>query len=166
LLVDYTANRIRLATRDRDSGAYLARNDQLLTEIWAAVRASRESAVAHGLTTALLNSVNDVIDLDAKRKLAWELRLPVEVVALLFAYLVITAAVVGHQIDGPRGRRAALLLFVAVALSLTVIVDINRPMTGHERESQRAMLALLQSLRAQPPHVFDQFATAAEGVRR
>jgi hypothetical protein len=166
LLVDYTANRIRLASGDRDSGAYLARNDQLLTEIWAAVRASRESAVAHGLTTALLNTVNEVIDLDAKRKLAWELRLPVEVVALLFAYLVITAAVVGHQIDGPRGRRAALLLFVAVALSLTVIVDINRPMTGHERESQKAMLALLQSLRAQPPHVFDQFATAAEGVRR
>jgi hypothetical protein len=67
------------------------------------------------------------------------------------------AAVVGYQVDGPRGRRAATVFFIAVALSITVITDLNRPMAGHARESQKAMLMLLQSLRAQPPHVFDRF---------
>jgi hypothetical protein len=165
LLVDYTANRIRLASVDSGSTAYLAKNDELLTEIWAAVRGARESAMAHGLTTALLTTFNEVIDLDAKRKLAWELRLPTEVLVLLFVYLIITATAVGYQVDGPRGRRAALLLFVLIALSLTVITDLNRPMTGHERESQKAMLALLQSLRAQPPQAFDQFAATPEAGR-
>jgi len=166
LLVDYTANRIQLASAGADSNTYLEKNDALLTEIWAAVRGSRESALAHGVTTALLVTFNEVIDLDAKRKLAWQLRLPAEVLVLLLAYLIITAAVVGHQVDGPRGRRAALLLLVLIAISLTVIIDLNRPMTGHERESQKAMIALLQSLRTQPPQVFDRFVAPSEAVRR
>jgi len=158
LLVEYTENRIDLATVggvDR-----LARNDRLLTDIWATVRASRESALAHGLTTPLLTTFNEVIDLDAERKVAWELRLPVEALILLLAYLAVTAGVVGHQVDGPRGRRAALLLFAMASLSITVIADINRPMSGHARESQRPMEMLLESLRTQPPAVFDQFNPA------
>lgn len=158
LLVEYTKNRIDLATvggADR-----LALNDRLLTDIWATVRASRESALAHGLTTPLLTTFNEVIDLDAERKVAWELRLPVEALVLLLAYLAVTAGVIGHQVDGPRGRRAALLLFAMVSLSITVIADINRPMSGHARESQRPMEMLLESLRTQPPAVFGGFNPA------
>jgi hypothetical protein len=155
ILVDYTENRIELATVG--GGDRLARNDELLTDMWATVRASRDSALAHGLTTALLTTFNEVIDLDAERKVAWELRIPVEILALVFVYLGITAAVIGHQIDGPRGRRAAALLFAMLAFSITVIADLNRPMSGHALESQKPMKMLLASLRAQPPRVFDQF---------
>jgi hypothetical protein len=157
LLVQYTENRIALADQGSLSGDRLVQNDRLLTEIWTAVKASRESALAHGLTTALLTSYNEVIDLDTERKIAWELRVPVDVLGLLLVYFTVTATVVGHQVDGPRGRRAALLLFAMVALSITIITDLNRPMTGHVRESQQAMLMLLQSLRAQPPQAFDRF---------
>ena len=157
LLVAYTGNRIKLANAGGDSRVLLARNDELLTDIWTAIRASRESALAQGVTTALLMSYNEVIDLDTERKVAWDLRVPVEVGVLLIVYLAVMAAVVGHQVDGPRGRRAATVFFIAVALSITVITDLNRPMSGHARESQKAMLMLLQSLRAQPPHVFDRF---------
>jgi hypothetical protein len=156
LLVAYTVNRIELANAGGESRVLLARNDQLLTDIWTAIRASRESALSHGITTALLMSYNEVIDLDTERKVAWSLRVPVEVGVLLVVYLAVMAAVVGHQVDGPRGRRAATVLFIAVALSITVITDINRPMSGHARESQKAMLILLQSLHAQPPRVFDR----------
>jgi putative effector of murein hydrolase LrgA (UPF0299 family) len=155
ILLEYTENRIALATvggTDR-----LTRNDRLVTDMWAAVRASRESALSHGLTTALLVTFNEVIDLDGERKVAWELRIPGEVLAMLTVYLAVIAAVVGHQVDGPRGRRAALLLFAMVAFSIAVIADINRPMSGHARESQKPMEMLLASLRAQPPAVFDQF---------
>ena len=157
LLVAYTANRIELANAGGDSRMLLARNDQLLTDLWTAIRASRESALAHGVTTALLMSYNEVIDLDTERKVAWDLRVPAEVGVLLIVYLAVMAAVVGHQVDGPRGRRAATVFFVAIALSITVITDLNRPMSGHARESQKAMLMLLQSLRTQPPQVFDRF---------
>ena len=156
LLAAYTGNRIELANAGGDSRVLLARNDQLLTDIWTAIRASRESALSHGITTALLMSYNEVIDLDTERKVAWSLRVPVEVGILLIVYLAVMAAVVGYQVDGPRGRRAATVFFIAVALSITVITDINRPMSGHARESQKAMLILLQSLHAQPPRVFDR----------
>ncbi|HET6943315.1 MAG TPA: hypothetical protein VFH89_14245 [Sphingomicrobium sp.] len=156
LLVAYTDNRIKLASAE-DQSAYLATNDDLLTQIWAAVSAARESALEHGLTTSLLQTYNEVIDLDTERKLAWDLRVPNEVLILLLVFLAVTAGVVGHQVDGPRGKRAALVLFVLLALSITVITDINRPISGSARESQKAMEMLLASLKAQPPRVFDQF---------
>lgn len=161
ILVDYTENRIRLANFGGRPGPYLTRNDELLTELWGAVKASRESALAHGLTTAVLMTFNEVIDLDAERKVAWDLRIPIEILLLLIIYLGVTAAVVGHQVDGPRGRRAALVLFLLVALSVTIIADLNRPMSGHVRESQKPMIMLLVSLRSQPPPVFDRFNGAA-----
>jgi len=157
LLFDYTRNRIQLASADGNSGGYLARNDQLLTDIWSNVRGARESALAHGVTTALLMTFNEVIDLDTERKVAWGLRVPTEVLILLMIYLAITAALVGHQIDGPRGRRAALVLFLSISLSITVMADRNRPGEGRARESQLPMRMLLQTLSAQPPAVFDRF---------
>ena len=164
LLVAYTDNRIKLATADNQA-PYLAINDRLLTEIWAAVSAARESAFAHGLTTSLLATFNEVIDLDTERKLAWQLRVPSEVLFLLLIFLAVTGGVVGHQVDGPRGKRAAIVLFVLLALSITVIADINRPMSGKERESQQAMRMLLASLKAQPPQVFDKFGAGSRDAR-
>ena len=158
LLIAYTDNRNKLATAD-DPKAYFAANDRLLTEIWAAVSAARESALSHGLTTALLMTFNEVIDLDTERKIAWRLRVPTEVLFLLLVFLAVTAGVVGHQVDGPRGKRAALVLFALLAVSITVITDINRPMAGSARESQEAMRMLLASLKAQSPGTFDQFKT-------
>jgi hypothetical protein len=157
LLMSYTDNRIKLASADLERNPYLATNDRLLTEIWAAVRAARDSALTHGVTTALLITFNEVIDLDTERKVAWQLRVPSEVLLLLIAYLSVTAGVVGHAVDGPRGRRAALVLFLLIGLSIGVITDINRPMSGRSRESQEPMLMLLRSLKSQPPEVFNQF---------
>jgi len=158
LLVDYTENRIELASADGDRSSYAARNDQLLADIWSNVRAARESAVTHGITTALLLTFNEVIDLDAERKIAWGLTLPREVLILLMAFLVMVGFLVGHQVDGPRGRRAALALFLSIALSITAMADLNRPSAGWARESQEPMIMALRSLKAQPPASFDRFS--------
>ena len=160
LLLAYTNNRIKFAAHG-ETDQYRAINDRLLIEIWAAVRSARASALAHGVTTGLLIAFNEVIDLDAERKVAWELRVPSEVLLLLLAYLSVTAGVVGYAIDGPRGRRAALVLFLLIALSLSVITDLNRAQSGRARESQGPMLMLLESLKSQPPQVFEKFDASA-----
>jgi hypothetical protein len=163
LLVDYTANRIRLSS-GVDRNAAIAVNDRLLIQIWAAVKAARDSAMAHGLTTALLMTVNDVVDLDTERNIAGELRLPPEVLTLLGIYLVITAGVAGYHVDGPRGRRAALVLFVLVSFSLAMLADINRPMSGEEQEVHKPLLMLLASMQAQPPQAFDRYAGSGKAT--
>ena len=50
------------------------------------------------------------------------------------------------------------MLFLSIALSVTVMVDLNRPEAGWARELQEPMKMLLQSLKSQPPAAFDRFS--------
>jgi membrane protein YdbS with pleckstrin-like domain len=158
LLLAYTENRVALGS-GHFTQARLRTNDRLLTTIWAAVAASRDSALVHGLTTPLLLAFNEVIDLDTDRKVSRQIRVPGDVVILLLLYLVTSAAVVGHAVSSNRSRAAAAVLFVLLALAIMVITDLNQPAAGRMREPQLAMVLLLQSLRAQPPEAFDQFGS-------
>ncbi len=162
LLVNYTDNRIKLANiAPAGLDAQLAINDRLLTDIWAAVSASRESALAHGISTALLMTFNEVIDLDTERKISRTLRMPTEVLQLLFGFLILTAAVLGYVLEDRRGRAGAAVLFLLLSLYVSVIADLNRPNSGNIRESQDAMLMLQASLKAQPPAAFDRYRPGA-----
>lgn len=165
LLLDYTDNRIDLANAPRDHNArLLAVNDQLLTEIWAGVAASRDSALAHGISTPLLMAFNEVIDLDTERKIARQVRVPAPVLLLLYGFLVLTALVLGYVLEDRRGRIGAAALFVLLSLYVSIIADLSRPASGSIRESQEAMLLLRASLKAQPPETFDRFgASPREG---
>ena len=158
LLVNYTDNRIALATSEPARlAAQLAINDRLLTEIWAAVSAARESALAHGISTPILMTFNEVIDLDTERKISRTVRMPSEVLQLLYAFLVLTAAVLGYVLEDRRGRIGATMLFLLLSLYVSVIADLNRPTSGSIREPQDAMLMLQASLKSQPPLAFDRY---------
>jgi|SRR3954454_11844498 hypothetical protein len=157
LLVAYTDNRIALGS---ESGATLGRqlaiNDRLLTDIWAAVVAARDSANAHGLTTGILITFNEVIDLDAERKVARQVRVPAPVLMLLYVFLILTAAMLGYVVEQPRARLGVFVLFILLSLYGSIIADLNRPTSGNITESQEPMLMLRQSLKSQPPTAFDR----------
>jgi hypothetical protein len=158
LLVAYTNNRVALGT-GKHSGLQqqLAVNDALLTEIWAAITAARDSANAHGMTTPILMTYNEVIDLDTERKIARQVRVPAPVLLLLFGFLVLTAAVLGYVLEERRARLGAFVLFLLLSLYVGMIADLNRPAAGFITESQEPMLMLQRSLKSQPPSVFDKF---------
>ena len=159
LLVDYTDNRIALATAKPDSiQTRITENDSLLTDIWAAVTAARNSAHAHGISTPLLIAFKQVIDLDTERKVARQVRVPQPIMLLLLGFLVMTAAVLGLVLDGIRAWTEGFVLFVLLSLYVSIIVDLNRPTSGNITESQEPMLMLRQSLKAQPVGTFDRFA--------
>ena len=158
LLVEYTDNRIELASAAPGRGGpLLARNDRLLTDIWAAVAASRESALRHGITTALLMTYNEVIDLDTERKVARQMRVPTAVLLLLYGFLMLTALVLGYVLEERRGRMGAGVLFLILSLYIRIISDLSRPASGSMLESQEPMLMLRQSMKAQPPAAFERF---------
>jgi hypothetical protein len=128
-----------------------------LTDIWAAVAASRESALRHGITTALLITYNEVIDLDTERKVARQLRVPATVLLLLYGFLLMTALVLGYVLEERRGRMGAGVLFLILSLYIGIISDLSRPASGSMLESQEPMLMLRQSMKSQPPAAFDRY---------
>ena len=159
LLVDYTDNRIALATAKPDTiEPRITENDSLLTDIWAAVTAARDSAHAHGISTPFLMAFNQVIDLDTERKIARQARVPQPILLLLLGFLVMTAAVLGLVLEGIRAWTEGLILFVLLSSYVSIIVDLNRPTSGNITESQEPMLMLRQSLKAQPANSFDRIA--------
>lgn len=159
LLVDYTDNRIALASASPDQvKRRMADNDRLLTTIWAAVAAARDSARIHGISTPLLLAFNQVIDLDTERKVARQVRVPEPILLLLLSFLVMTAAVLGFVLEGLRAWVHGFVLFLLLSLYVSIIADLNRPTSGNITESQEPMLMLRQSLQAQPKRAFDRFA--------
>jgi hypothetical protein len=166
LLVEYTDNRIVLASAPREETVQLlANNDRLLTDIWAAVVVSKQSALRHGISTPLLMTFNEVIDLDTERKVARQVRVPAPVLLLLYGFLLLTALVLGYVLEDRRGRIGAATLFLLLSLYTSIIADLSRPASGSIQESQEPMLMLRGSLKAQPPPVFDRFKSpATEGT--
>jgi hypothetical protein len=160
LLVRYTDNKIHLGKatrRDAESKAQLARNDALITDLWTETAASWDSIKGYDFSSSFLDSMNNLIDLDAARKASRAARVPTEVYIVLFIYLTVTAGVMGYVMRGPRGRATAAFLLGLTTLSVLLILDVDRPMSGRIIESQRPMEELQKFLAGNPPAVFDRW---------
>jgi hypothetical protein len=107
--------------------------------------------------------MNNLIDLDAARKAARRARVPPEVFAVLFVYLLVTAGVLGYVMRGTKGRLSAGFLLSLFTLSLVLIIDIDRPLGGGIVEGQGPMESLRRSLAQWPPAVFDRWNTPPAG---
>jgi hypothetical protein len=164
LLLRYVDNRIALAKVTHASGEdLLAVNDQILTDLWAATSAAFQDIKGLDFSSAYIESMNNLIDLDAARKAARKAHVPGKVFAVLFLYIVVTAVAMGYVLTGLKGRVAAGFLLVLMLISLLLIIDIDRPTSGGVRESQGPMEALRASLAARPPPVFDRWLAAPAG---
>jgi hypothetical protein len=158
ILVRYTENRVALAkARPGRTAALLAANDALVTDMWAATAAAFDAVKGLDFSSAYLNSVNAVIDLDSSRKAARGARVPIAVFVVLLADLITTAGVLGYVMHGLRGGMAAAFLLVLLTVTLVLIIDIDRPTLGSILEGQGPMEALRKSLETQPPQVFDRW---------
>ena len=162
ILVRYTDNRIKLAQAKPDSvGPYLAVNDALVTDLWAATSAAFEPIKGLDFSSAYIESINLVIDLDSSRKAARNARVPAEVFVVLIIYLVTTAGVMGYVLHGARGWMAAIFLLLLLALALSLIIDIDRPTLGGIVEGQGPMEALRKSMAGTPTQVYDKWKVPA-----
>jgi hypothetical protein len=161
LLLAYTGNRIALAG-DGASAEMLADNDRLITDLWTATAAAFPAIKDLDFSSSFLETMNNLIDLDAARKAARGAHVPTEVLVVLFIYLAVTAGVLGYVL-GASGRRAAAgFLLVLLTLSLVLVIDIDRPTRGGVLESQAPMSRLAETLRSQSPDVFDRWRVLHE----
>lgn len=156
-LVQYTDIRIALAGKSRgpEQTALLAMNDKLLADLWTSTVAAFPSMRPYPLSGSFLETMNNLIDMDATRKAGRQARVPSEVLLVLFLYQFVAAGVIRYGLSGRAGRRMGpILVFLLGSLTL-VIIDIDKPVTGGISESQEPMLQLRAFLRAQPPESFD-----------
>ncbi len=166
MLVDYTDNRIALAKASPDKVApLLARNDQMLTDLWTATLAAWPTIKGMDFSSSYLETMNNMIDLDAARKAARLARVPSAVFFVLFVYVITSAGVLGYAGANKEGRGATAFLFVLLAISLLLTLDIDRPKSGRVTESQGPMERLRATLKTQPPEVFDRLSAGCAGVR-
>jgi hypothetical protein len=163
ILVAYTENAIELGEVKPGQGkALVAEDDRLLTDLWAATAAGFDSVKNLDFSSSVLETTNNMIDLDAARRAARGARVPSEVFGVLFVYIVVTAGVLGYVLTGYGGRVSAALLLALTTLSLLLVIDIDRPTSGGIREAQTPMVALREGLRTQPSRVFDRYRTPAD----
>lgn len=158
LLVAYTDNRLALASATTDNGpSLLAENDRLITELWTATSSAFLTIKGLDFSSAYLESMNNLIDLDAARKAARRAHVPTEVFIVLIIYMTMTAAVLGYVASGRRGRVGAMFMLTLLVLSMMLTLDIDRPTRGGIQESQEPMERLRESMKAQPISVYDRY---------
>lgn len=144
-LADYTRYRIEVSTTmTRTLGADVqSKIAGFHNAMWSAAHAGVEDKPATML--AVLNPVNDVIDLHSTRIAAGRKHLPPPLVALLMSCAVLSMSVIGFT-SGLNKRRmfvttGALAFLVATALWITVDLDHPRQGLIHLSDAPLADLA-------------------------
>lgn len=158
LLIAYTDNAVNLSKLPHgEAGPLLVQDDKLLTDIWSAAVAAFDSIRGLTFSSAFIESVDRVFDLDASRRAAREAHVPYEVFDVLLIYLISTAAVLGYVLGSGRARITAAFLLVLLNMSLLLIIDIDRPVGGGVSESQQPLEDVSKALHSQPPGTFDRW---------
>jgi hypothetical protein len=122
--------------------------EQLLNRLWsttAAAAAEDRRAVTTGL---FVQSLNDVIDVNAKRQIALHDHVPVEIFGLLVFGAICSMVLTGYAcgVTGSRNFLPSTLAARLIAAIIFCIVDLHRPRSGFIREPQRSLINLRDSM--------------------
>jgi hypothetical protein len=153
LLRDYVDTRLQ-AVQSGDATEGIRRSEQLQDQLWAHAVAIGEKNPTSIVVGLFIQSLNEVIDLHAKRVMAgMRNRIPGAIWAALFTIAVFSLAAMGYHAGLSRTSRSIAQLAVAVTFSAVIglIADLDRPQEGVLKVSQQALVDLRQSMQAPKP---------------
>jgi hypothetical protein len=127
------------------------KTDRLHRELWSRGAALGEKDPRAVTTGLFLQSLNEVIDLHAKRLTALENHVPEIIIWLLYFVAIMGMGLIGYGcgIGGRRNFFSTMVAWILIGSVILVIIDLDRPSRGLIRVSQDRMLELRDSL-AQP----------------
>jgi hypothetical protein len=138
--------------RERRIDQTIRRSEELHSVLWTEATAAAEKD-PHSIQTGLfVQSLNDVIDLHAKRLQAGlRSRLPSTIWIVLLAVAALSFAAMGYQQGLAGSRRSPAILAVALGFAIVIwlVVDLERPHQGLLLVSQQPLLDLQKSMTAQ-----------------
>ena len=140
----FTAGENKAAIADAD-----ARTGTLQARIWAETARAVRAAPAATINPSLLQAMNEAFDIASARRAALDARVPAAILRTLAAYAVVAAALMGYGLARARQRHfvASTTLFVLLALSITLIIDLDQPRSGLVTISQTPMSRTAESIR-------------------
>ncbi|WP_310497871.1 hypothetical protein [Sandarakinorhabdus sp.] len=143
--------RTRVGSPSPDQAERLRAGARLRGEIWQMAAAATAPDRSTAQATALIASVNAVLDTATTREKAVAARVPGEVLVLLVLYSQVASFLLGYvfEASGQRHRLASGVLFALLAMTIVLILDLDRPQGGSIRIDQRAMTDLVASLAPQ-----------------
>lgn len=153
LLRDYVETRLE-AVRSSNVTEGIRRAEHLHDQLWAQAVALGETNPTSIVVGLFIQSLNEVIDLHAKRVTAGlRSRIPGAIWVALFAVAVLSLAAMGYHAGLARTSRSLAALAVALTFSTVIglIADLDRPQEGVLKVSQQALIDLQQSMQVPRP---------------
>src|SRR5215469_14430203 len=150
LLRQYVTVRLQDADARDDRDRFRATREQaahLQNEIWnrAVAHAQKDPTIKTGL---LLQSLNQVIDVEAARWMAFQDHVPRAVIYVNFIVAFFATILVGYAfgLAGQRQIFSTSVWVLAITVVLEAILDLNRPGEGFIKESQQPLIDLQHQL--------------------
>ena len=155
LLREYVQLRLDVSERtlsETELRAHIQRSDTLQAALWQQARTM--AAKDHGMvpTGLFIQSLNEVIDIQAERLDAYRNRLPVVVVLGLFGIAAIGGGLSGYSagLGGQRTRPPIYIVVMLIAAVIVLILDLDRSHEGFIRVSQQSLKDVAVTLNAIP----------------
>lgn len=148
LLSEYADSRVQLyeaGLNGQRREAALNQSTRLQSQLWnASVAIGRQDRSS--VFAAFMDSVNQTIDFDAKRRAAMENRIPVIVWFLIIFITLLAAFTAGYSFHR-RLWFATLALPLTFAVVVALIADLDAPSSGFTGSGHEATVRLQQRLR-------------------
>jgi hypothetical protein len=152
-LRDYVDVRLK-AVQSGNIAEGLRRSQSIQDQLWAQATAVAEKNPNSIVVGLFVQSLNEVIDLHAKRVQAGlRNRIPGAIWVALFAVAVLSLAAMGYHAGLAGTVRSLAVLAVALTFSAVIglIADLDRPQEGTLKVSQQALIDLRQSMNVPSP---------------
>ncbi len=145
----YVEARIAWSQLETANDSYEA-TASLQSRIWGLTRQALRSDPEPQITRGLMDSLNESFDLAASRAEARHTHLPQRMLGMLLLYVALSAVMLGYVLrtGGQRHRGPATVLLVLLTIAMTLILDIDRPLSGGITVSQQPMLDLRHNIPA------------------
>jgi hypothetical protein len=155
LLVDYTQLRLDFFAAGEDQKRLRTVHEQsaiVQRQIWE--NASAIAALAPTpVSSILLQSLNQVIDLSTAQRWAFEVRVPTHVIKTLVLISLLAMGILGYyfSLSGFRHFVLSSLLCLALTAAIALIIDLDKPRSGYIQPEQSPLIWTLESIKGSGP---------------
>ena len=148
---DYARVRLAFTTAvsEAEVPVLLAQTNRLQTDIWRDMQVIAQRAPTP-ITVALINALNEMFDDSAAQRFAYESRVPVNILTMLYFGALLAIGALGYQFGliGKRQIVLTALLLIMWSGGMLLIVDLNQPRIGRVRADPAPLIWVIQGFHA------------------